>query len=209
MSVARPKKHIIVRMVRTDEELADAKALMREVAQERNWPADSVIDGYEERSLYWLASDPSGVPIGAVKLVYGDPRVFPIRKAATSTDEGAWPNLQILEDSGVAEVAFAAIKKGYRGDRDTLLALYSKMYWDIQVFGIRYIYAILDRVIHVLYRRMGLIFEELGAQFGGGRKTYWGEETFPARLDLNKMIEMITKSKPETWNFVQSYHEVA
>lgn len=209
MSVARPKKHIIVRMVRTDEELADAKALMREVAQERNWPADSVIDGYAERSLYWIAYDPKGVVIGAVKLIHGDSVGFPMKNPGSLLEEQAWPSLQISESGGVAEVAFAAIRKQHRGDRDTLLALYSKMYWDIQSFGIRYIYAILDRMGFNLFRRMGLNFVELDTLTGGGKKIYWGEETFPARLDLAEMVRRMEETRPRTWNFIQSYQGVA
>lgn len=199
-----------VKLVRTPQELSEAKALMYEVARERNWPAEKVIEGNKDRSLIWIAYEKgTGNTVGAVKLVYGEPNSFPMKKVGAEGEDEAWPNLVITETSGSAEVAFAAIRKPYRGNKYALLALYSKMYWDIQSFDIRCIYAILDRIIHVLYRRMGLMFVELGPQEGGGRKIYWGEETYPARLDLSETVDKLMRGKPEIWDFVQSFHDVA
>lgn len=66
-----------------------------------------------------------------------------------------------------------------------------------------YIYAVLDPIIFLLYKRYGYQFSEIPAELGGGRKIYWGEETFPAFLNLEKNVIYIKEKKPKLWEMIQ------
>ncbi|MCA9388862.1 hypothetical protein KC644_03840 [Candidatus Berkelbacteria bacterium] len=184
---------IEVKLIRTEDGFSHAREVLEGVAKEREWPIDKVVKSHP-KSLYWLAYKNCS-PAGVIKVVLGDPNKFPIK------ENEAWPELIISSESCI-EVAIAAVKPEYRGIRDVFLAMFAKMYADLSEIGITEIYAILDRKIQLLYKRVGLSFEEIPESAGGGRRQYWGEETFPAVLNLPKTLVLLEKKQNRLWQLV-------
>lgn len=195
----------VVKLAETAAERAAVTELMLEVSAERGWKADSMIHQHVHDSLCIISFNILEEVVGAMMLVHGDPADFPIKKPGTPTEDEAWPRLQISEGRQCAEVALAVVEKCHRGNRHIFLAMYARLFWEAKRLGIRYIYAILDPVIFELYRRVGYPFRRLEAEDGGGSKEYWGETTFPAKLDLWEAEEYLKSQKPALWEFVSRY----
>lgn len=195
---------IHARELQSDPEKNQAKCLFREVADERKWPADPVIEGHKQTSRYWGVFSDIEL-IGAMQLVIGDAADFPIKHRRNGKeDEDAWPLLQI--PSAIAcEVALTAILEKHRGGIDALAHLFAKMYVDLQRTDIQFIYAVLDRRILNLYKRMGLPFRPCDEKEGGGKKVYWGEETFPACLSLRHAVESLFMKQNLLWECIEHY----
>lgn len=184
---------IEVILVNNNSAFSEAKEILEEVALERGWPISKVVESHPH-SIYWIVYKNS-MPAGVIKIVIGSPDEFPIK------DADGWPNLSIPAE-GSLEVAMAAVKSEFRGVQDVFLAMFAKMYVDLKDLGTKEIYAILDRKIFVLYKRIGLPFQRIPDDAGGGNKVYWGEETFPACLSLSNALQELEKKQNRLWQLV-------
>jgi hypothetical protein len=174
------------------------RVLLRDIAIERNWPeveVDSLAiwNGVVRHS--WVATNEMEDIVGGFTLVEGDIKAFPIYKD--------YPALLLSEFSS-SEVSISGISKDYRGVASSshiFACMYGSLYWHSMKNGIRYMYAILDRGINALYKRkLGLNFVKIGDNF-----MKWGEEVFPARLDVSTVKETLLTTKPEVWKTFLHY----
>ena len=185
------------RRAESEDDRKEIDSLFRALGIERNWDVETVIDLPPENCLDVVAHDEDGRMVAALRLIYRDVKYFPINKK-----EG-WPNLLLESDGSIGEVALSVVVPDCRGDNSVFLSLYCQMYWEAKTMGISRIYAILDSIIFLLYKRVGFRFIKIEASEGGGEKLYWGETTFPAFLDLEDTYSFIRERKANLWQILQ------
>lgn len=179
------------------QELMEMKTLMLNISQERNWPAENLINNYDDNSINWIALSNTGKIIGATKVLIGSSSKFCIN------NNDGWPNLVIQNNS--AEVALTVVDKKERGNKIVLFALCCNMFKYFTQENINYVYAILDKTIFNLYKRIGFQFKIIDKKDGGGEKIYWGEKCFPVVMNIEKTISFAKQNKPQLWNTFKKY----
>ena len=187
--------NVLIKSPKEPEELQEVFNLFYGVCEERNWPAGDLFKLYSQSSVFW-AGYRQGRIVCAVQLVLDSPLGFPITKPE------AWPDLHILRGHGLkpAEVAMVAVDKQERGSALLFIPLYIHLYHFSKRTGITHWYAIIDRVIARLYKRLNLFFVQIGEE-----KIYWGEPCFPAVLAMADLERELEQNRPDLWQLVKEY----
>jgi len=187
--------NILIKSPEKPEELQEIFNLFHSVCKECNWPAGDLFESYLASSVFWAGYRQDRI-VCAVQLVLDSPLGFPITKPE------AWPNLHIVRGYGLkpAEVAMVAVDKQERGSALLFIPLYIHLYHYSKKTGITHWYAIIDRVIARLYKRLNLFFTQIGEE-----KIYWGEPCFPAVLTIEELERELQKSRPDLWQLVEDY----
>jgi predicted GNAT family N-acyltransferase len=97
-----------VRRVETDEEMADALAVRREVfIEEQGVPEDLEIDGKDEESVHFVAYDEADEPVGAARLREYDDSTAKVERVAVVEDE---------RETGLGREIMAAVEATARAE---------------------------------------------------------------------------------------------
>jgi ribosomal protein S18 acetylase RimI-like enzyme len=187
---------VVVKLAEVPAEFEAARNALWEVCRSEGWhEARAFLDEYVQPGLkVWIAETFDTFIMGA--LVFAeDPANFPMRCLP-----GGWPELQ-LEGDRPAEIALLGVKREYRlhGVDIALISAMERYSMDAEISDF---YAVLDDRRLALLHSIKIPFKEVGLENGGGRKDFWGEECFPARLPRLVGEKSLQERNPAMWSLI-------
>ncbi|MBI5374210.1 MAG: hypothetical protein HZA77_02175 [Candidatus Schekmanbacteria bacterium] len=183
---------IVVRQPQNEDERLQMKKLLYEVCiNEKDWPAEKVIEGYKESEIDLIALNGNEIA-GVLKIVFDSPKGLPITKS------DAFPEVDIHSNEAFpVEIALTVIDKRYRGKTTILLSLFKGMHQTLKARNpSTNMYAILEREIYNLYHFYGFKFEKLNEG-----KHYWNGWSYPCVLNLEEGMEYLKMNKLRIYEF--------
>lgn len=187
-----PKMNLIVKEPQNEDEIIQMKDLLHEVCiKEKNWPAEEIIEGYEESAVDLIALNGDAIA-GVLKIIFDSTNGLPITKP------DAFPEIDIYSSEAFSvEIALTVIDKQYRGKTKVLLSLFKGMYQTLKARNTSTnMYAILEREIYNLYHFYGFKFKKLSEG-----KDYWNGWSYPCVLNLEEGMEYLKVNKPRIYQF--------
>lgn len=160
------------------KEIEEVIALFERVSSEQCWQPGDQLRAYPSSSKYFILTV-GDVLAGALQMVVG------------GTTEGlpclaVWPELDLQDQSEVADIALLALHEGYRGQR--------KLFWLLCVEAWRYCvrHYICEIWVEATPRKIE-IYQRLGwpLQVEGPLRSQWGEYCHPCRMTIEAFGEIM------------------